>query len=185
MANMLTRTIQTAVVLGSLLALAPTAFAEDATDTTAAVEGRSAAAKIELKDIKNKTVTLDSHKGKVVLVQFWSTTCGPCKVEMKHLQEMYSDFDGQPFEILSIATDPARRSMQAKMYFKSKRYTYTLLFDTQSEVITAYNPNKVLPYSVLVDKSGRVAQTYQGFNPGDELKLLAHVQEEVAREYIP
>ena len=129
----------------------------------------------------NQRVSLSDHKGDVIFLSFWATWCGPCKVEMVHLQEMHHQLEGEPFTILSISSDNARDATKAKAYIRQKRYDFTVLLDTDSSVTGTYNPAKNLPYGVLIGKDHTVAKVYTGYNPGDEVRLLADVKEELAK----
>ena len=129
-----------------------------------------------LRDINGKTVTLSSYKGKVVLVNFWATWCGPCKLEMPHLDKMDRELQSRGFEVISISTDDARAASKVKPLIKRGGYGFTVLLDKDTTVVSQYNPAKTLPYNVLIDRSGKIAQVYQGYNPGDEVELRAAVE---------
>lgn len=136
-----------------------------------------------LRDVQGQSVSLSDHKGKVVLLSFWATWCGPCKVEMKHLNEMYNALQGEekPFEVISISSDDARQAPLAKRYIKQKGYTFTVLLDTDATVTGTYNPTKTLPYGVLIGKDHTVSKVYTGYNPGDEVQLRADIDAELAK----
>lgn len=160
---MLSRTLQPALIGAALLFGLSASAAEPATDFT-------------LRDVDGKRVQLADYKGKVVLLSFWATWCGPCKVEMKHLDEFQRDLRDEGFEVLSISSDDARTASQAKRYVKQKRFDFTVLLDTDATVTGTYNPNKTLPYGVLISRDHRIAKIYSGYNPGDEVRLLADIK---------
>ena len=124
-----------------------------------------------LRDIDGKEVTLSALKGKVVVLSFWATWCGPCKEEMPHLFEMYKKYGEQGLVILSISTDDARSASKVKPFIMKMGYTFPVLLDRDSTVVGAYNPAKTLPYTVVVDREGNVAHRATGYNPGDEAHL--------------
>ena len=162
------RTLCAFVVVG-LLGLGSGALAgETATDFT-------------LRDINGKQVSLSDYKGKVVLMSFWATWCGPCKVEMSHLSVMYKELESEGFVVLSVSSDDARTASQVKPYIKRKRYTFPVVLDKESAVTGSYNPTKTLPYSVLVGKDFTIAKRYSGYNPGDEVKVKADILAEIAK----
>lgn len=138
--------------------------------------GGEAAPDFSLRDINGKEVSLSSHKGKVVLVNFWATWCGPCKLEMPHLDKMDREFESKGFEVLSISTDDARASSKVKPLVKRGGYGFTVLLDKDTTVVAQYNPAKTLPYNVLIDRSGNIHKVYQGYNPGDEVELRHDVE---------
>jgi peroxiredoxin len=134
-----------------------------------------AASDFTLRDIEGNNVTLAALKGKVVVLSFWATWCGPCKEEMPHLQKMYGEMGKDGLVVLSISTDDARSASKVKPYIMKMGYTFPVLLDRDSTVIGAYNPSKTLPYTVVIDAKGEVARRISGYNPGDEVELASFV----------
>jgi len=134
-----------------------------------------AAPDFSLRDIDGNSVSLSQFKGKVVLVSFWATWCQPCQVEMPHLQRFYDELKGQGFVVLSISTDDARSASQVKPLIKRNGYTFPVLLDKETAVVSQYNPAKVLPYSVILDRDHRIRAVHQGYSPGDEVQLHAEL----------
>lgn len=130
-----------------------------------------AASDFTLRDVNGAEHTLSSLKGKVVVMSFWATWCGPCKEEMPHLQAMYTELKDKGLEVLSISTDDARSASRVKPFVAKMGYTFPVLLDRESTVIAAYNPSKTLPYTVVVDRDGNVVRRTSGYNPGDETEL--------------
>ncbi len=139
-----------------------------------------AAPDFTLRDIDGKEVKLSDYKGKVVMVNFWATWCGPCKLEMPYLDKMDRDFESKGFEVISISTDDARASSKVKPLIKRGGYGFTVLLDKDTSVVSQYNPAKTLPYNALIDRDGRIHKVYQGYNPGDEVEMLKDVEELIA-----
>lgn len=142
----------------------------------AAVGAGKPAQDFSLRDVNNTTQTLSQYRGKVVLMNFWATWCGPCQVEMPHLQKMYVELAPRGLVILGISADDAKTTSMVKPLAKNKGLTYPVLLDIQSAVVTQYNPSKTLPFNVLVDRSGNVANVFSGYNPGDEVNLRKAVE---------
>ncbi len=150
------------------LALSTTALASEATGFT-------------LTSIDNQKVSLSDFADQVVVMSFWATWCGPCKEEMPHLQKLYEAHKDEGFTVLSISTDDARSASRVKPFIRKNRYTFPVLLDRESKVISQYNPAKTLPYTVVIDR-GEVVQTMSGFNPGDDEKLAELVEELLAKK---
>jgi len=138
------------------------------------------AAAFTLRALDNKSVSLSDFVGKVVLVNFWATWCAPCQVEMPHLQQMYADLADQGFVLLSVSVDDARSKSRVKPLIRSKGYTFPVLLDTDTKLVSQYNPSKTLPYTFIVDRNGDIAHRHQGYNPGDEKDLRKYVEELLA-----
>jgi cytochrome c biogenesis protein CcmG/thiol:disulfide interchange protein DsbE len=134
-----------------------------------------------LRDLNNTTQTLAQYKGKVVLLNFWATWCGPCQVEMPHLEAMYKELGPKGLVVLGISADAARDASKVKPLVVSKGLTYPVLLDQQTTVVAAYNPTKTLPYNVLINRAGGIEQVFSGYNPGDEVKLKAAVEALLAK----
>lgn len=138
-----------------------------------------------LRDLNNKEVKFSDFKGKVVVVSFWATWCQPCMVEMKHLEVMQKELKDNDFTVLSISTDDARSASMVKPIIKRNGYTFPVLLDKQTKVVSQLNPSKTLPYTVIVDKEGRIAATHMGYNPGDEVQLREEVDALLAGSALP
>jgi len=150
-------------LLATIAVLVPlTARAGGATDFT-------------LRDVDGNTVSLSSLKGKVVVLSFWATWCGPCKEEMPHLQRIYAERKDRGLVVLSISADDARTASRVKPYVVSKGFTFPVLLDKDSSVTGIYNPAKTLPWTVVVDRGFQVVDSHGGYDPGDESKLAALV----------
>ena len=111
-----------------------------------------------------------------VLISFWATWCGPCKLEMPHVDALDKELADKGFEGISISIDDARANSQAKAYVKGRKFQFDVLFDTESKVVAMFNPSKTLPYTVIIDKAGKIRHVHTGYNPGDEVKLKEEVQ---------
>ncbi len=148
---------------------------------SAKAQAGEAAPDFTLRDIDGKEVKLQSFKGKVVMVNFWATWCGPCKLEMPHLDKMDREFEEKGFEVISISTDDARAASKVKPLIKRGGYGFTVLLDKDTTVVAQYNPAKTLPYNALIDREGRIHKVYQGYNPGDEVEMRKDVEELLAK----
>lgn len=113
---------------------------------------------------------------KAVLISFWATWCGPCRLEMPHVDALDKEFAARDFEGISISIDDSRAYSQARAYVKGRKFQFNALFDKESKVVAMYNPSKTLPYTVIIDKTGKIRHVHTGYNPGDEKKLKEEVK---------
>ena len=68
-------------------------------------KGKVANLNFTLKDMNGKDVALSAYKGKVILLDFWATWCGPCKIEIPGFVEMYTKYERQGFVVLGVSID--------------------------------------------------------------------------------
>ena len=160
---MLNRRSIVPLLLGLLLCVPHVSHADSAPD-------------FQLRSIDNQAVRLSDHRGKVVLLDFWATWCGPCKVAMPHIQTLHEELTGQGLVVLSVNVDEARTTARVRSYIRSKRYTFTVVLDRETEVITLYNPQQILPYVVLIDREGQIAWRHVGYVAGDEKELAERIR---------
>ena len=129
-----------------------------------------------LPDLDGRNVSLSDFSGKVVVLSFWAHWCNPCKAEMPYLEAMYKELADQGLMILSISVDEARNEPQVKQIIRSGQYTFPVLLDKNTEVVTLFNPRKSVPYTVVIGKDGAVHSKHEGYAPGDEVKLKVEVE---------
>src|SRR5206468_1281334 len=116
-------------------------------------------------DLTGRAVNLsDYHGQKVVLIDFWATWCGPCKMAMPGLQSLQEEFKNHGLEILSL--NEGESSQQAGDFMQKKGYDFHVLLDTGSAIGTSYGVRGI-PTLVVVDKKGVVRWIRVGYSPDD------------------
>lgn len=144
-------------------------------DATNAQRGPSAP-DFELPLLAGGTTSLAEHRGKVVLVDFWATTCDPCLREMPELVKLYQEKKAQGFEVLAIATDGPDTLSGVTATAREKNMVFPVLLDQDTEVLDRYNPKGELPFTVVVDRRGSIVLRRAGYQPGDEDSMRTLVQ---------
>jgi peroxiredoxin len=165
-------------ILRSLLGLSLALSGLSATDATAKErkpEDRSKVTDFSLKDTKGKMVKLSAQKGKVVVITFWATWCAPCIQELPHLNKFYKKYKDDGLMVLAINIDGPDTFSKAKTIIKRKRLKLPILLDPEGDVTAILNPRGTNPYTLFVDRHGRLAADHEGFGKGDEIKALAHI----------
>ena len=162
----------------SQMTLVP-ASAAPSDDATPKLQGKPAPG-FTLVDLDGKKVSLADFKGKPVLVNFWATWCGPCKLEMPWFQEFGQKYASQGLVILGLAADDAGKTVIARTAKKSG-VTYPILL-ADDKVEEAYGGVDYLPETFYVDRSGKVVLETAGITSEDGGKdeIEAHIKKLVA-----
>ena len=132
-----------------------------------------------LATLDGKKVSLSDYKGHPVLVNFWATWCGPCKVEMPWFEEFNKQYAGQGLVILGLADDvDAGKDAIAKVAHKTG-VTYLILL-TDGKVQKSYAPGGMdyLPMSFYIDRNGVIVEETAGLGGKDEIE--AHIKKTIA-----
>ncbi len=137
-------------------------------DHRAASSG-GAAFDFSARDIEGKNTSLSSYLGKsVVLLNFCATWCEPCVAEFPHLRRIYEANAAKGFVILAIAMDGPETVANVPAFARRNQLNFPVLTDEDSHIASLYNPKKAAPFSVLIDRSGKIVSLREGYNPGDE-----------------
>ena len=125
-----------------------------------------------LKDLSGRAWNLSgSSSGNVVLLDFWATWCVPCIKELPHLQRLQNVYGEKGLQVLTISIDGPDRVAAVSALVARYGFSVPVLLDTESRVISIYNPSLILPHAVLVDRNGIIRYVHQGYSPGDERLL--------------
>jgi peroxiredoxin len=129
-----------------------------------------AAADFTLKDVfQGQDYTLSQFRGKVVMINFFTFFCGPCREEMPDLNQVYHKYHGQGFQTLGIAlsSDPT----QIRFLVKQLGLDYPVLIGND-QVSAAYGSVAVVPTTFIIDKSGKVAYKIEGTRSKEEFEKM-------------
>ncbi len=113
---------------------------------------------------KDTTLHLADMRGKVVLVDFWASWCGPCRESLPQYQKLYTELSRSDFEIVAVNLD--EELADAKKFLAAHPVTYPVVLDPAGEVPKAYDLIG-MPTSYLVDRNGVVRLRNQSFKPQD------------------
>jgi peroxiredoxin len=108
----------------------------------------------EVKDTSGEVISLDKYRGKVVLLDFWATWCGPCRVEMPNVVKLYKKHHKEGFEIIGISLDRNKSAMDN--YVEANGMAWPQFFDGkywQNEIAMMYKV-RAIPATYLIDRRG-------------------------------
>jgi thiol-disulfide isomerase/thioredoxin len=109
-----------------------------------------------VQSIDGKTLSPAAYKGKVLLIDFWATWCGPCVAEMPNVKNVYALYHPKGFEIVGISLDQSRDRLD--QYIKANEIAWPQYFDGKwwnNDVAVRYGI-KSIPTTILVDKAGKI-----------------------------
>jgi peroxiredoxin len=113
-----------------------------------------------LKDLEGKTVSLESLKGKVILLNFWATYCVPCKTEMPSMNALYEALKEKGFLVLAVSIDTSVKPV--KSFISGKKLRFPVLLDKDKEVFFDSYAALGLPTSFLIDRKGIIVEKVVG-----------------------
>ncbi len=141
-----------------------------------------------LENLSGQTVSLASFKGKPLLINFWATWCGPCKIETPWLIELQNQYASKGFEIVGISTEGddlqpgdteglARQKAAIAKFVKEYHMQYPVLVNGDS-LATKYGGLDAMPTSVYVNREGKVVAMQLGITSKDD--MVANIEKTLA-----
>lgn len=124
------------------------------------VNNRKKAPDFALKDGSGKLVHLADYKGKVVLLDFWATWCGPCKIEIPWFTEFERKYKDRGFEVLGVSMDDDGWKAVTP-FVQEKKINYRILMG-DDKTGDQYGGLEALPTTFVIDRSGRIASVHVG-----------------------
>ena len=129
-----------------------------------------------LKDMEGKTVSLDSLKGKIVILDFWATWCGPCKRSFPAMQLAVNKYKDDP-DVVFLFIDTWERTEnplpEVSSYIKGNNYSFRVLMDGKdpetkvNKVVTSFKVSGI-PTKFILDQKGAIVYRLTGFSGGDD-----------------
>ncbi|MBI1221468.1 MAG: redoxin domain-containing protein [Bacteroidetes bacterium] len=131
-----------------------------------------------LKDIDGNPVDISKYgqSGKITVISFWATWCGPCKKELKAINEYLEEWaEMYNMQLVAVSTDDSRNTAKVKPFVHGQAWEFDVLLDVNQDLMRALNAPNV-PFTVVVDENGNIVYTHLGYQPGDEYELEEHLK---------
>lgn len=137
------------------------------------------APKWTLKDMDGKPVSLAAFKGKVVVLDFWGSWCGPCRLELPHLQKAYDQYKskGVAFTTVNVEMAPTAEEHRktAAEFMKANQYTFPVALDPDGVAVQAHGVNSY-PTVYIIDRTGKIRFRNLGYTDGISEILEAQIE---------
>ncbi len=108
--------------------------------------------RVEAYGNKGQFIDLAAMKGKVVMLDFWATWCGPCRESMPHVKAIYEELKSKGFEVMGVT---AEERASVNKFFTDHSVPYPIFLDGDHSVNEAYDINEI-PTAVVIDRQGNV-----------------------------
>jgi len=164
-----------AAALAALMLAAPRLPVSRATTTSAAAScpanAKKANLNFRLKNLEGKAVQLADFTGKVVLLDFWATWCGPCKIEIPGFVDLYAKYKSRGLEVIGVVVlDEFKKAAPFAREFKMN---YTILNgDGREDIDAAYGPIFGLPTTFIISRDGRICAKHIGLTAKDAFEAV-------------
>jgi peroxiredoxin len=142
--------------------------------TARAAIGSGNAPDFTLRTTAGSNMRLQEQRGRVVMVNFWATWCGPCKIEMPHLNKIYEKYRSSGFVLLGVNIDdnPANAVNTASKL----GVTFPVLLDGDKKVSRLYDLS-TMPTTLIIDRDGQLRHLHKGYREGYEQTYDQQIRE--------
>lgn len=103
-----------------------------------------------------------------VAILFWATWCVPCQQELPFYQTLYTQYQARGFHVVAISMDAASTITRAGPAARRLGITYDVVTDLDTRVTTQLNPRRSAPFSIWVNREGRITWEREGFSPAEQ-----------------
>jgi thiol-disulfide isomerase/thioredoxin len=133
---------------------------------------RKAAPKLALRDLEGQKRQLSALRGKLVVVNFWATWCGPCRREMPAFSEVHAEYRDRGVEVIGAANEPRAAHDQVAEFVRHAGIGFPVWLEASADHMEAFGIGEILPGTAIVDRQGRVAARLQGETDAQRLRSL-------------
>lgn len=162
---------------GAILAVLLVAIAPAWPPTAEAAQGSACDPQAEpanldftIKDINGRDVALSSYKGQVILLNFWATWCGPCRIEIPGFLELYREYQSQGFVVLGVSVDdpvPALKTFAAEL-----KMDYPILVGNGRDDVKNAFPLFGLPTTFIIGRDGAICSRHTGLALKEQIEPI-------------
>jgi peroxiredoxin len=133
---------------------------------------------VQVKNLEGQPLDFKTvaEPGKITVISFWATWCVPCIKELEAINEHYAEWkEKYNIKLVAVSIDDARTSKKVKPKVLGYGWEYDIIMDENSDLARAMNVNNP-PMTFIVDGSGNVVWSHQGYTPGAEEELETQIK---------
>lgn len=125
---------------------------------------------LSLKDLTGSTQSLESYRGRVVVLNFWATWCEPCRKEMPDLSAIQNDYAALGVQVIGAAGDTAADSAKVLKFIREVKVNFPVWLGASTDDMKRFGVGEVLPATVILDKTGKIVWREIGIIKPDVLR---------------
>ena len=134
---------------------------------TQALEIGEQAPDFTLKSMSGENLNLGEQRGNIIVINFWASWCGPCRIEMPILQDFHDQFQDLGVAVWGVNVE--QQNQAGLDYIRELGVDFPIFFDASNEISAAYNV-EAMPTTVIIDRNGTVRAVFRGYQKGYEKK---------------
>lgn len=157
---------KTIKIILMLFAMSTATYAQDVNSPAPGFTGKT---------LSGTALNLADYKGKVVLLDFWASWCGPCKKEFPFLMQLREKTRNQPFEIITINVDTDVKKMMGFLKDQKRKPNFPVVMDPAGKLPEMYGVEG-MPTTVLIDANGIIRYRHTGFVDSDKAKFVREIK---------
>jgi len=151
---------------------------EGQTDAASLVRAGDSAPNFRVKTMSGSDFDLEGARGKVILLNFFATWCGPCRQELPHIQKIWDDYKARPgFVLLVVGREETDDSLKA--FMATNNYSFPVAADPKRASYALY-AEKLIPRTYLIGPDGKILMAHTGFSKEGVEELKAELDRQLA-----
>ena len=141
--------------------------------SASALELGQVAPDFTLKSMAGTNLNLTEQRGKIIVINFWASWCGPCRKEMPVLQKFYEKYQDLGVSVWGVNVE--QENQAGRDFLADLNLTFPILFDETNTISASYQV-EAMPTTIIIDRDGVVRYAFQGYKPGYEKKYAKAIK---------
>lgn len=132
------------------------------------------APRFTLRNLRGNFDSLESYRGRVIVLNFWATWCAPCRVEMPSFEKLYRRYRSEGVTILAVTMDK-NANAEIKSFTEKHSLSFPILLDSKGEVERLY-PSMTVPFTYVIDRNGRIVARVDGAKNWESVETFEAIE---------